>query len=209
MCLLTAGIALGAGTGSAARQRSAAAGDRAHRHAAVGEPLAVGTVVLRLVDGSRVVHFRGRPPQPRPLVTEIWYPARGDPSRVAVHGRPATAAGPFPLIVFGHGFDSTPTIYARLLEAWARAGYVVAAPVFPLSNEHAPGGPDEDDIVNQPRDMSFVITKMLAASAADRGILAGLIQPMRSPSPASPTVPPRHWRPRTTRATATRASTRP
>jgi dienelactone hydrolase len=79
--------------------------------------------------------------------------------------------------VFGHGYDSTPAIYARLLQAWARAGYVVAAPVFPRTNANAPGGPDAADIVNQPADMSFVITRILAASAADHGILSGLVDP--------------------------------
>jgi fermentation-respiration switch protein FrsA (DUF1100 family) len=56
---------------------------------------------------------------------------------------------------------------------------VVAAPVFPLENAHAPGGPDESDLVNQPRDMSFVITRMLAASAAPGGPFSGLVDPRR------------------------------
>jgi predicted dienelactone hydrolase len=71
----------------------------------------------------------------------------------------------------------TPAIYARLLRAWAAAGYVVAAPVFPRSNQYAPGGPDEADLINQPRDMSFVITSVLAASAAPNGVLTGLVDP--------------------------------
>lgn len=65
-----------------------------------------------------------------------------------------------PLIVFGHGFAVTPAPYSRLLDAWARAGYVVAAPIFPLGNANAPGGPDEADLVNQPGDMSFVISRL-------------------------------------------------
>jgi hypothetical protein len=69
----------------------------------------------------------------------------------------------------------TPGPYAALLDAWARAGYVVAAPIFPLGNAHAPGGPNESDIVNQPRDMSFVISRMLALSAARHGLFAGLL----------------------------------
>jgi dienelactone hydrolase len=139
-------------------------------------PYAVGTAVLPFVDHSRRVRFPGRPPQARPLVTDIWYPAAGHASRVAAGVPPARASGPFPLIVFGHGFDSTPAVYARLLEAWARAGYVVAAPIFPRSNEHARGGADEDDIVNQPRDLSFVITRMLAVSADEDGLFSGLIE---------------------------------
>jgi dienelactone hydrolase len=111
-------------------------------------------------------------------VTEIRYPALGNPSRNDVRGAlPATADGPFPLIVFAHGFDITPAPYAALLQAWVRAGYVVVAPIFPLTNSGAPGGPNESDLVNQPADMSFVITQVLAADRARHGILSGLIDP--------------------------------
>ncbi len=79
--------------------------------------------------------------------------------------------------MFGHGLNATPGVYAPLLQAWARAGYVVAAPIFPLSNADAPGGANEADIVNQPADMSFVMTRILAAAAADHGILSGLVDP--------------------------------
>ena len=64
-----------------------------------------------------------------------------------------------------------------MLQSWARAGYVVAAPVFPLENANAPNGPDESDLVNQPADMRFVISRMLAASSAGSGPLAGLLDP--------------------------------
>lgn len=73
---------------------------------------------------------------------------------------PAGVPGPFPLIVFGHGYAVTPAPYSPLLDAWAKAGYVVAAPIFPLENANAPGGPNEQDLVNQPADMSLVITRL-------------------------------------------------
>jgi dienelactone hydrolase len=92
---------------------------------------------------------------------------------------PASAEGPFPLIVFGHGFDVTPAIYARLLRAWARAGFVVAAPLFPLANPAAPGGPTEADLINQPGDMSFVISSLEAQSATAGAPLQGLVDPAR------------------------------
>lgn len=85
------------------------------------------------------------------------------------------APGRFPLIVFGHGFAVTPAPYSALLRAWARAGFVVAAPVFPRANAHAPGGPDERDLVNQPGDMSFVITRIDALDHARSGFLAGRV----------------------------------
>lgn len=101
------------------------------------------------------------------MTTDVWYPPAQDGS------------GPFPLIVFGHGFASTPATYARLLRAWAAAGYVVAAPVFPLGNANAPGGPDEQDIVNQPGDMSFAITRLLALSGDSASPLYGVVDPAR------------------------------
>jgi dienelactone hydrolase len=81
--------------------------------------------------------------------------------------------------VFGHVYAVTPAPYAALLRAWARAGYVVAAPVFPLENANAPGGPNEADLVNQPADMRFVIARLEAASNAGTGPLHGLIDPSR------------------------------
>jgi len=143
-------------------------------------PFAVGERVVTFVDHSRAIRFPGRSPEPRTLVTVIRYPAQGPARLTDVRdGPPLRSAGPFPLVVFGHGFAVTPAYYARLLRAWAGAGYIVAAPVFPLGNEHAPGGPDESDIVNQPRDMSFVITRLLAASADPRASFASLIDPRR------------------------------
>ena len=73
-------------------------------------------------------------------------------------------AGPHPLIVFAHGFALTPAAYSRLLRTWAEAGFVVAAPVFPLENANAPGGPTESDLANEPRDMSVVIDRLLGGA---------------------------------------------
>lgn len=123
--------------------------------------------VLHLVDRSRTIRLPGGRRIARPLTTYLWYPPA------------ASGSGPWPLVVFGHGFATTPFRYRRLLRAWAAAGYLVAAPVFPLGNANAPGGPDENDIVNQPRDMSFVITRLLAASASAESPLRGLVERSR------------------------------
>jgi dienelactone hydrolase len=132
---------------------------------ATGAAVPIGLRVLRLVDRSRVAVFRDGRSGPRTLVTYVRYPRSG--------------GGPFPLIVFAHGFALLPGDYAKLLDAWTRAGFVVAAPVFPVENEHAPGGPDESDLINQPGDMSFVVSRLLAASAGERSPLHGLIDPAR------------------------------
>ena len=130
---------------------------------ASGVPIVVR--VLHLVDRSRSIQLPDGRTIARPVTTYVRYPGSGN--------------GPWPLVVFGHGYAVTPGIYAHLLRAWTLAGYVVAAPLFPLGNAHAPGGPDESDIVNQPRDMSFVISQLLAASASPTSALHGLVDPSR------------------------------
>jgi fermentation-respiration switch protein FrsA (DUF1100 family) len=141
---------------------------------------AVGLRVLRLVDASRTIRLANGTTEPRMLTTIVRYPALGPSSRRDVPNAPAArAGGPFPLVVFGHGFAVTPALYARLLASWARAGYVVAAPVFPLENAAAPGGPDESDLINQPADMRFVISRLLAASSRGADPLAGLVDSKR------------------------------
>jgi fermentation-respiration switch protein FrsA (DUF1100 family) len=144
---------------------------------ATAHRFAVGEIVVSYSDPSRRMRLPDGRSVARRLTTVIRYPASGDPSRVDILAAPAAKQdGPFPVVVFGHGFAVMPAIYTRLLRAWAAAGFVVAAPIFPLSNEYAPSGPDESDLVNQPTDMSFVITRMLAANAAPKGILARLIE---------------------------------
>ena len=139
---------------------------------------AVGLRVVRLLDAGRTIKLPDGTSEPRPLLTYVRYPALGASNGTDLPNAPAARGdGPFPLVIFGHGFAVTPALYASLLQSWARAGYVVAAPVFPLENANAPGGPDESDLVNQPADMRFVISRMLAASRAGSGPLAGLINP--------------------------------
>lgn len=138
----------------------------------------VGLRVITFVDPTRMVHFRHGKVEPRTLVTQIRYPALGSAEADDVPDAiPLTAAGPFPLVVFGPGFAETPTAYARLLDAWARAGYVVAAPLFPLTQKHVPGGRREADLINQPADMSLVISRMLARNDNPVSFLYGLIAP--------------------------------
>jgi len=170
-------VALAVGTAStAAASGSVGRAARTELGATTSGPFAVGEIFIDFKDTSRSVSFPDQPPEPRSLMTMIRYPAIGDRPRVDIKdGAPARSAGPFPLIVFAHGFNATPATYTRLLRAWARAGYVVAAPVFPLTNARTPGGAKESDLVNQPPDMSFVISEMLVRDTAHYGVLAGLI----------------------------------
>ncbi len=175
-----AGSGKSAGSGTSSRAKSPPSSSQPSASPPSASPpssYAVGLRILRLVDRSRTIELPNGASEPRTLYTEVRYPAMGAPGGTDLLGAPAAhAGGPFPLVVFGHGFDVTPALYARLLRSWARAGYVVAAPVFPLENADAPGGPDESDLSNQPADMRFVISRMLADSAGS-GPLAGLVDP--------------------------------
>jgi dienelactone hydrolase len=164
-CAATSSASVGSDSDAAAVRTHTAhhAARAAARRPASAASSAVGERTYKFVDHSRTIKYPGHARQARPLVTVVRYPEH-------VHG-------PVPLIIFGHGFAVTPAYYWRLLRSWAQAGYVVAAPVFPLENQNAPGGPNEADLVNQPRDMSFVISRMLDLSASRKGPLAGLIAP--------------------------------
>ena len=116
--------------------------------------------MLHLVDPVRRMDVGGR-----------WVPR----SFPVVVRYPVGLRGPFPLVVFGHGYAVTPTPYDPLLDAWTKAGYVVAAPVFPLENANAPGGPNERDLPNQPLDMSLVISSLLTPPDPAAARIARLI----------------------------------
>jgi dienelactone hydrolase len=98
-------------------------------------------------------------------------PARGDVGAVSgrvlstIILRPEGLTGPLPVIVFAHGWDSDPSKYTTLLDAWVSAGYVVAAPLFPDSADTLPGTA-VTDFSDEALDLSFVITELLAGKAS-------------------------------------------
>jgi fermentation-respiration switch protein FrsA (DUF1100 family) len=184
--LATAGAlaaALAASSAGGGRRGAVAGAGRRPRPAPARAParpssFAVGLETVRLVEPGRTVRLPDGSSEPRTLLTYVRYPALGSPRATDVRGAaPARAYGPFPLVVFSHGFAEMPALYAKLLQAWAHAGFVVAAPVFPLEAADAPGGPDESDLINEPRDIRFTISRLLAASASGAGVLSGLLAP--------------------------------
>lgn len=169
---LVALLALG-GCASADGDRGPDGPARADPSARASPPpvrLVVRKRVLVLTDRSRTVRRRDGSEAVRRLVTVVRYPGHegGAPDRRRL-----------PLIVFAHGYALTPQRYRALLYAWARAGYVVAAPVLPGENAAAPGGPNRADLLNQPADLRFVVARLLASSARSEGALAGAIDPAR------------------------------
>jgi dienelactone hydrolase len=103
----------------------------------------------------------------RPLLTLVRYPVARPPD-----GSRA-AAGKFPLLVFAPGFLQCAQTYAPLLHSWASAGYVVAAVDFPRTDCRVGAAAYEADLINQPADMSYVISRLLADSARPGDFLSG------------------------------------
>jgi predicted dienelactone hydrolase len=120
------------------------------------------TVTVRnetFVDHSRptpaVPKLKVKAKTARTLPTRIWLPD-GD--------------GPYPLIVYAHGCGGTALPLAAMLRAWVRAGFVVAAPRFPLSSRKGGGVACTTDVRNQPGDISFVITSLLDLDVVPGGL---------------------------------------
>jgi poly(3-hydroxybutyrate) depolymerase len=84
------------------------------------------------------------------------------------------ATGPHRLIVLAHGLNGHPHQLDELIDAWADAGFVVAAPRFPRTNLDDDGRAVLDDAAEYPGDLSFVISRVLAMSR-----LHGLVDPTR------------------------------
>ena len=110
-----------------------------------------------IVDTTRDVVRDGTVLAPdRALPTSVWTPS---------------GTGPFPLVVFVHGYDVGPLTFERFCSNLASSGYVVAAPSFPLEDPQRGFGLDRADLPNEAADVSFVIT------ALENGTLAKEIDP--------------------------------
>ncbi|HEX2024594.1 MAG TPA: hypothetical protein VHF00_07790 [Acidimicrobiales bacterium] len=116
----------------------------------------------------------------RPTPAEGDAPPRASRTLVTTMARP-DQAGPFPLVLFSHGFGGSGEDSVGLLRAIASAGYVVAAPDYPLTSKNAPGGPQRGtpDMAEQPADASFVINEVLRLSGDPGGPLSGSVDAAR------------------------------
>lgn len=142
---------------------------------------AVGVENETFVDSTRSTIENGSAPaQPsRTLKTAIYYPAQGAPTDKPVeNATPDKKHGRYPLVLFSHGLYARGVYYEDVLKTWASAGYVVAAPDYPLSNREAVGGADfaraVGDTKNQTADASFVISQVIKDKQ-----LGGVIDPKR------------------------------
>lgn len=163
-------LAAACGSGSDDETGSPTTGPSADTSAAPTTSPAAGEVEVDVltdtfVDTSRPTDAGTETPaQPdRTIVTRIAHP---------------TSGGPYPLLVLSHGATGHPDEYAENIPAWAADGFVIAAPIFPLTNRDVPGALGNiGDVVNQPGDVSFVIDQVLAANDDPDSPLHGLVDP--------------------------------
>lgn len=126
---------------------------------------AVGIVHRDFSDPSRPTRAHGGAPEVsgRDLPTLVVYPAQGTAGGAPKDGA-APAPGRWPLVVFSHGSTRSGADYLATLAVWASAGYVVAAPDYPLSKTGVPGGTDYSDAPEQAHDVAFLVDWLSALS---------------------------------------------
>jgi len=139
----------------------------------------VGRRDITVVDTSRPTAAspkRGLAAKPsRTLPVMILYPTTGPSADPAPVKGAKVAPGRFPLVEFSHGVTANGPIYTFYIRWLARAGYIVVAPTFPLTS--GPGGwTDLADYKNQPADVSFVLTKILALDTTAGDPLRGHLE---------------------------------
>jgi Chlorophyllase enzyme len=130
--------------------------------------LPVGIQQFQFTDTTRGIPAFGAFPGSavRPITTSVWYPT--DRSH-----------GPYPLVIFAPGYDVNGDFYAALLQRIASAGYVVAAPTYPILSGYPAGPSDSIDWNEKFPDTWFVTSSLLSLSASGDPTLGGLIDPER------------------------------
>jgi dienelactone hydrolase len=129
-----------------------------------------------IVDASRPTRANGDAPASnvRTLVTRLWY----SPSYVNSFACRRQGCA---LVLLAHGFGGRTERFDSIGRLLAASGYIVAAPTFPLTNQDAPGGQLNglSDAVEQPADLSAVISALLAATGDPQDPLFGRIDGAR------------------------------
>ncbi|WP_216320827.1 alpha/beta hydrolase family protein [Deinococcus aestuarii] len=139
----------------------------------------------------------------RPLTVEVWYPAAlaagqaqtteyrdalgsgpGNPQRPVVPftfpGRatrgaaPTAQGGPYPLVIFSHGYPGSRYLMSRLAENLASKGYVVAS-IDHTDSTHADKVAFASTLLNRAPDDQAVLDALAALSTAGNSFLRGLV----------------------------------
>jgi dienelactone hydrolase len=144
-----------------------AAGSESERRLAPGPRLVVSREET-FIDTTRPTQANGRyaGEDKRTLKGRVWHPSNN-------------ISGPYPLIVYSHGFSSFHVNGRYIGEHLASLGYVVVAVDYPLTHLNAPGGPLVKDVLNQPADVSFLIDTLIAQSNTAGHVMEGMVDPSR------------------------------
>ncbi|HVB05537.1 MAG TPA: hypothetical protein VNF07_04720 [Acidimicrobiales bacterium] len=150
--------------------------------------LEVGVRDLSVTDPSRTTYnyATGKSSAGRTLGIEVRYPTRFGAAAAETKGaKPAFSKGAH-LVVFATGFRLQPGDYDALLDAWVKAGDVVAAIDFPDTTYPAteaaytanlPHGSPEADVYNEPADVAFALHQLFGLEASTTSWLHGAFDP--------------------------------
>jgi len=154
---------------------------------------AVGVTTRTVVNpGQRdIANFKvgtAMPYYDRPLTLEIWYPAqlasgqapggtyraltRDGKTEVSLYGRavrdaaPASASGPYPLLIVSHGYPGNRFLLSHLAENLASKGYVVAS-IDHTDSTYDKQGPFGSTLLNRSLDQLFVLNAMAQMGRTD------------------------------------------
>jgi len=171
--------------------------DAVRAHTAVAPPLFSATApeYLNLGDAGPPSPAPEPEPEPEPEPTPAPAPPRAGAFAVeqvvldlSYEGRrlqtvvrfPADrGAGPFPLVVFAHGYATETAAYGPLLDGIAANGFVVAAPEFPFTSTAYGDDVGGRDVEAQVDDVRHVITAVRDGAHARGNPLDGLVDDRR------------------------------
>jgi predicted dienelactone hydrolase len=161
---------------------------------------AVGVKTVKLSNPQQldIAKFKAGAPMPvydRPLPVEVWYPAqlaagqspggslraitRDGQTEVTLRGRavrdaaPASAGGPFPLLIISHGYPGNRFLLSHLAENLASKGYVVAS-IDHTDSTYDNKGAFGSTLLNRSLDQLFVLGEMARLGRSD-ATLKGLV----------------------------------
>lgn len=143
------------------------------------------------------------PTYDRPLVVEVWYPAKAGSPRaddgeykgvfvrdgktaVTLRGKairdaqPDPSTGPYPLLIVSHGYPGNRFLLSHLAENLASKGYVVAS-IDHTDSTYSDQGAFGSTLLNRPLDQLFVLGEMARLGAGDpSGTLKGMVDADRT-----------------------------
>lgn len=88
-------------------------------------------------------------------------------------------SGALPLVIVAHGLGGSGPRYSELSRSIAAAGFVVAAPTFPVSSSPMDLGAVSEEAGNQTADLTFVIDQLLRLNRTVSAVLHRRIDPGR------------------------------